>query len=254
MPTRIRDLPPDDRPRERLSRLGSASLSVAELLAVLLGAGHAKGPCALGLARELLAAYARGAEPNPNPDPNPEPEPNPDPDHCTGVLARLAAASVADLCHLGGVGPAKASRIAAAMELGRRAHGAKTSKPAIRSPQDVADLFGGRLRRQDREHFMAVLVDTKNQVLSSELVSVGSLDASLVHPREIFKAAVRHSAASVILLHNHPSGDPTPSEADLACTRRLVEAGRVLGIAILDHVIIGDGRHVSCRERGIGGL
>lgn len=101
---------------------------------------------------------------------------------------------------------------------------------------------------------MALLLDTKNQLLASELIAVGSLDASLVHPREIFKAAVRYSAAAVILLHNHPSGDPTPSEADINCTRRLVEAGRVLGIGILDHIIIGDGRFVSCRESGIGGL
>lgn len=232
-------MPQDERPRERLLRLGAGALSAAELLALLLGSGNAEGRSALGLAQALLAHYGRagaGFEPG------------------NGALASLGSAGAIDLSMVPGIGPAKACRIVAGLELGRRAAGARISKPAIRSPQDVVDLVCQHMRLLDREHFMALLLDTKNQLLASELIAVGSLDASLVHPREIFKAAVRYSAAAVILLHNHPSGDPTPSEADINCTRRLVEAGRVLGIGILDHIIIGDGRFVSCRESGIGGL
>ena len=170
------------------------------------------------------------------------------------ALVALGSAAASDLAQVPGIGPAKAARVVAGIELGRRAAVARLAKPAVRSPRDIADLFGERLGRLDREHFYAVLLDTKNQVIAAEHVAVGSLDASLVHPREVFKAAVRQSAAAVVLIHNHPSGDPSPSEADVACTARLQQAGRVLGIAVLDHIVIGSPGYVSFREAGIGGL
>ncbi|MDP2872174.1 MAG: DNA repair protein RadC [Bacillota bacterium] len=240
----IKELPVEERPRERLNELGARALSGTELLAVLLGSGSGRGRSALDLAQAILtglrdegggAGNLGGAGEEP-------------------ALSLLGSIAVHDLLRHPGLGEAKAGRVVAAVELGRRVCGARNQRPVIRSPGDVSKLLGERLRHLDREHFMTVLLDTKNQLLASDLVSVGSLDTSLVHPREVFKAAVRRSASSVILAHNHPSGDPTPSSADIACTSRLAEAGRVLGIMVLDHVIIGHAGYVSLRERGIGGL
>jgi DNA repair protein RadC len=233
-------------------------LSSVELLALLLSTGGGRGQSALTVAQALLAGLdqadvpkgadavgrtgAACAEERAAP---PAAEPS---------LAALGRASVIDLAGRPGVGVAKAARIVAAVELGRRVGRAHIERASVRSPADVAAMFGERLRHLDREHFLALLLDTKNRLLGTEVVSIGSLDSSLVHPRELYKAAVRRSASAVILVHNHPSGDPSPSAADVACTGRLAEAGKVLGIEVLDHVIIGDGSYVSCRERGIGGL
>jgi DNA repair protein RadC len=169
------------------------------------------------------------------------------------ALLGLAQVSPAELLALPGLGPSKAARVVAGLELGRRLGQARVERGTLGAPSDVFELLGDRMRHLDREHFIVLLLDTKNHLLGSELVSVGSLDASIVHPREVFKAAVRRSASGVILAHNHPSGDPSPSEADLRSTRRLEEAGRVLGIPVLDHVIIGDGRFVSLRQSGLAG-
>lgn len=222
----IKQLPEDERPRERMITHGVESLSDAELLAVILGSGGS-GETAIELARRVLAA----GEGNGLPD-----------------LARM---DILDLMRIRGVGKAKACRIKAAIEIGARLLSRQRRLATIRCAADVYSLMMPRLSYLDREHFIVVLLSTKNQVLGTELVSVGCLNASLVHPREIFKTCVKRSAASVILVHNHPSGDPSPSPEDVIVTRRLIEAGRIMGIDVLDHVIIGDGRYISLRESGI---
>jgi len=164
----------------------------------------------------------------------------------------LWRASAEDLVLVRGVGPAGAARLLACLELARRASAwPAAERPVVSTPEDVVRLCSTQLRGLDREHFWALSLSTKNRLLRMVEVSVGSLNASIVHPRELFKEAVRISAASVVVVHNHPSGDPTPSGADLQLTRRLVRAGEVLGIEVLDHVVIGDGgAHVSLREMG----
>ena len=150
-----------------------------------------------------------------------------------------------------GIGPAKAVQIKAAFELGRRlATAPRPDQDRINNPRQAAELFMEELRYKKKEYFFLLLLDTKNQVICREKISVGSLSSSIVHPREIFTIPVRRSAASVILVHNHPSGDPTPSQEDLEVTRRLVEAGQLLGIIVQDHIIIGDGCYVSFKEKG----
>ena len=151
-----------------------------------------------------------------------------------------------------GIGAAKAVAIGAAVELGKRANlltGAK--RQVIHSPQEVAALLMPRLRFENKEKFIAILLSTKNHVLATPTISVGTLNASLVHPRELFREAIKNSAASVILVHNHPSGDPQPSQEDISLTAKMVEAGRLLDISVVDHVIIGDGKYVSLKEQGI---
>ncbi len=161
--------------------------------------------------------------------------------------------SAEELVRVRGVGPAGAARLLACLELARRASAWPASeRPVVSTPEDVVRLCATQLRGLDREHFWALALSTKNRLLRMVEVSVGSLNASIVHPRELFKEAVRVSAASVVVVHNHPSGDPTPSGADLQLTRRLAKAGEVLGIELLDHVVIGDGgAHVSLRDMGV---
>ncbi len=158
-----------------------------------------------------------------------------------------------ELVSLPGMGPAGAARILACLELSRRAPSWRRSeRPTISTPEDVVDLCASQLRGEDREHFWALALNTKNHLLRFVEVSVGSLNASIVHPRELFREAVRVSAASIVVVHNHPSGDPTPSGADIQLTRRLAKAGDVVGIELLDHVVIGDGgEFASMRERGL---
>lgn len=169
-----------------------------------------------------------------------------------GSLRDLAGATFAELTEIKGIGPGKAAALLAAIELARRlCAGPPEERPAIKSPQDVAGLVMGEMRHLDREHFRAILLDAKNRALKVETVSVGTLNTSFIHPREVFKSAVKNSAAAIILVHNHPSGDPAPSEEDIRVTRRLVEAGLLLGIEVLDHVVIGDGRFVGFREKGL---
>lgn len=171
---------------------------------------------------------------------------HPDPDNLWRVCAE-------DLVSVRGIGPAGAARLLACLELSRRAAAWPAAvRPVVSTPEDVVRLCGTQLRGLDREHFWALVLSTKNQLLRMVEVSVGSLNASIVHPRELFKEAVRISAASIVVVHNHPSGDPTPSGADLQLTRRLSRAGEVLGIELIDHIVIGDGgAHVSLREMGV---
>lgn len=158
-----------------------------------------------------------------------------------------------DLIALEGVGPVTAARLLACLEMSRRAASWRSScRPTVSTPEDVVELCAAQFRGLDREHFWSLALNTKNRLLRMVEVSIGSLNASIVHPRELFKDAVRASAASVVIVHNHPSGDPTPSGADIQLTRRLVKAGDVLGIEVLDHVVIGDGGdHASLRDLGL---
>lgn len=223
----IKSLPQDLRPRERLAAGGPEALSNAELLAIILRTGWQQEN-ALDLAQRLLAE-PRG-------------------------LRFLAEASFEELASFKGVGPAKAAQVKAAVELGRRlAQAGRVGRPVIHSPLDVAALLMEEMRYLDREHFRALSLNTKNQVLSLDNISIGSLNSSIVHPREVFKRAITNSAAAVILVHNHPSGDPAPSREDIEVTKRLVQAGKILGIAVLDHIIIGDGRYLSFKEKGLLG-
>ncbi len=217
-------LPDDARPRERLLHHGVAALSTTELLAVLLRPGAAGDT--RQLAGRLLAMF--------------------------GSLEALSRATPRELIGQRGIGPTRAGAVLAAFELGRRLQSAPARRrPVVRAPGDVAAIVAPQLRHLDREHFCAVLLNTRHEVLDVATVAVGGLDSAPVHPREVFKAAIRHSAAAVILVHNHPSGTPEPSGDDLRITARLADAGRVVGIEVLDHLIIGDGGFTSLRERGV---
>ncbi len=219
----IKQLPPELRPRERLLTAGPSALSDGELLGLLFGIGN-REKTAVELAGEVISE--------------------------AGGLHGLYDVSVHELVRVKGIGEAKACIIMAAVELGRRIGQVRNpGRPVISSPADVDRLLRGRVANLDRENFVVVLLNTKNEVIESPLVSVGTLSAALVHPREVFKPAIRASAASVILAHNHPSGKVEPSREDREVTRRLVESAEILGIEVLDHVILGDGFY-SMKEHG----
>lgn len=222
---RLKDLPVELLPRERLYQLGPEVLSNREILAILLRTGI-KGENVLTLSERVLAEV--------------------------GGLSGLGKLTVHELAQLHGLGKVKAAEVKAALELGRRSVSVDPmSRPVVNSPQDVAHIVMEEMRFLDREHFRVVTLSTKNHVLGISPISIGSLNSSLVHPRECFKEAIRRNSNAIILLHNHPSGDPTPSQEDIEVTRRLVEGGKILGIEVLDHVIIGDNRFTSLKERGI---
>ncbi len=222
--TLIAELPIVERPRERLLRHGAQILTTAELIALVIGTGR-QGESAVSLADRILSS--------------------------SGGLVELLHADVRELQEVDGIGPAKAATILAAIELGRRVNAARgTMLRKISSPTDAADFLMERLSFLRKEHFVTIHLDTKHQILGEEVVSIGSLNASIVHPREIFKTALKRSAASIICAHNHPSGDPTPSAEDISVTKRLVNAGMILGVDVLDHIVIGDKRYISMRERG----
>jgi DNA repair protein RadC len=212
-----------DRPRERLLSQGGEALSDAELVATLLGSGT-RGASALDVARELMATY--------------------------GDVSALGRAEAADLAQLRGVGTAKACALAAALELGRRAQVPRQERPAVRVSADVFAWYGPRLAHLTREVFHVMSLDTKHRLLRDTRVVEGGLTTCSVLPREVYAPALREGAAAVIFVHNHPSGDPSPSNDDLALTARLKQAGQVLGIKPLDHVIIGEGRYVSLVDEG----
>lgn len=221
----IRDLPLEERPREKLKALGAGVLSNAELLAILLRVGS-RNESAVQVATRILAR--------------------------SGGLRNLPDYSLEELQENKGIGPDKAAMIKAALELGSRlATMPREEVGSITSPRQAADLFMEELRYKKKEYFKILLLNTKNHIISREEISVGSLSASIVHPREIFNIPLRKSAASVILFHNHPSGDPSPSQEDLEVTRRLVDAGNILGVAVRDHIILGDGSFFSFREKGL---
>lgn len=173
-------------------------------------------------------------------------------DHFANYPEELITCTVEELMNLQGIGKTKALQLKASIELGRRIYQAPPKDtPIIRSPEDVYNLLHSQMRYLDREHFREVLLNRKNGVLSVETVSVGGLHSSIAHPREIFKPAIKKSAASIILVHNHPSGDPTPSQEDIEVTKRMSDAGALLGIEVLDHIIIGDGRWNSLKSSGL---
>ncbi len=220
---KIKELPAHERPRERLEKLGPEALSDAESLAILLRTGT-KGVSALDLANRILLQF--------------------------GDLKSLAAASLEQLCQIPGVGLAKAVQIKAAFDLARRLSDFHPEqKPVIRSSRDVFAIMADDMRLQEKECFKALYLDVKNHVRKIETISVGTLSASLVHPREVFKSAVRVNCAAIIIVHNHPTGDPTPSSHDTETTQRIRAAGKVLGIELLDHVIIGEGRYFSYKDK-----
>ena len=220
----MKDLAPHDRPREKLERLGAAGLGDNELLAVVLGSG-ARGAGALDVANRLL-------------------------EQADGVhgLVRL---DVGDLCQVSGVGRARAAQVLAALELGRRTLlPTVRERPRFRTPSDVAAYLLPQYGSRPVEQFGVVMLDTKHRLIRIKIVAVGSLDTTVVHPREVFREATAASAAAIVLFHNHPSGDPTPSADDLMLTSRMVSAGSVMGIDVVDHVILGDQRYHSLVESG----
>lgn len=225
----IKDWPEDERPRERLMKFGADALSEAQLLAIVLATGDASsGQSALDLAISLVRIF--------------------------GGLRALDAASITELCQTKGIGTAKATTIKAALELGKRLSSESPERRfKVTAPADIFHHFRPRLQHLRKEIFKAVLLDTKHRVLKDVTVSEGSLTASLVHPREAFLPAIKESAAAVIFLHNHPSGDPSPSPEDKELTQRLAEVGHLVGISVLDHIIIGTGSpgYMSFRDAGL---
>ncbi|CAJ1313927.1 DNA repair protein RadC [Paenibacillus sp. PK4536] len=221
----LRDVPQEERPRERMMNYGAEALSHAELLAILLRTGT-KDESVVHLANRIMRQV--------------------------GSIRQLVDLSIEELTEIKGIGTAKAIQIKAGIELGRRiTRTGKEEVKAIRSPRDAADLLIEQLRYLQKEHFVCLFLNTKNHIISQETLSMGSLNASIVHPREVFRAAIKCSSASVIFAHNHPSGDPTPSPEDVALTKRLVEAGKIIGIEVLDHLVIGDMKFVSLKEQGL---
>lgn len=223
---RITDLREDERPRERLAALGAQALSKAELIAILLRVG-VPGENAVQVGERLLQSF--------------------------GGLPGLHRAPLEELMNQHGVGAAKAAQLKAAIELGRRLMAdSPEERPTINSPDDAAELVRYEMSALEEEHLRVLLLDTRNHVLGTVEVYHGSVNTSQVRVGEVFKAAIRRNATAVIIVHNHPSGDPTPSPDDVAVTRACVQAGKLLDVDVLDHLVIGQGRYVSMKERGLG--
>ena len=222
----IRELPAQERPRERLKKYGAASLSNAELLAIILRTGAAS-ESVLNLSAKLLARF--------------------------GGLSGLAKAGFGELCMERGLAEAKAAQLKAALELGRRLLSTQPEERlAVRSPEDVANLLQAEMSLLEQEELRLVLLNTKNQVLAISQVYKGSVSTSLIRVSELFREAVRENCPALVVVHNHPSGDPTPSPEDIKITEQIVKAGKLLDIEVLDHLIIGHQRYVSLKERGLG--
>lgn len=223
----VKDIPSSERPRERMIKSGPESLNNAELLAILLRTGSSN-ESVLTLAQKIMSQV--------------------------GELRVLYDVTIEELTKIKGIGPAKAIQIKAAIELGKRVAKEHTlDKNSIRSPKDVADYIMEDLRHLKQEHFIALLLDTKNNIIAKETISIGTLNSSIIHPREVYKPAIKKSVSAIIVAHNHPSGDPTPSREDIEVTKRLKEAGDILGIELLDHVIIGDSKYLSLKDKGLFG-
>jgi DNA repair protein RadC len=223
---RITDLAESDRPRERLAQLGPQALTNAELIAILLRVG-VKGENAVQVGQRLLSTF--------------------------GGISGLHRASFDEVCSQRGIGQAKASQIKAAIELGNRLTlVAPEERPSVNSPADAAALVSYEMSALEQEELRVMLLDTRNRVDKIDTVYRGSLNSSQIRVGELFKTAIRRAAAAVIVVHNHPSGDPAPSPDDIAVTRAIVQAGKLLDVEVLDHLIIGQGRYVSLKERGLG--
>lgn len=222
----IKELPAGERPRERLIHVGAAALSTAELLAIILRVGVG-GENVLTVAQRLLARF--------------------------DGLGGLARAGVTELTAEHGIGEAKVAQLKAAFELGKRLLvTSPAERPQVRSPADAAQLLMAEMSLLEQEHLRLVLLDTKNYVLSIPTVYIGSLNTNLIRIGELFRYALKENCAALIVAHNHPSGDPTPSPEDVIVTRKIVESGQLLDVEVLDHLIIGQGRFVSLKERGLG--
>jgi len=218
----MRDLPAEERPREKLLKNQSDSLSIIELIAIVLGSGTKEKPV-LQLAQEIVAHF--------------------------GSLENLSRATIQELCQIKGVGPAKAIQLMAAFHLGvRLSRELVPDRVKIEHPIHAYRLIKDKIAHESREHLIVILLDVKGYVISDQLISVGTLTESLVHPREVFYPAIRHKAASIILAHNHPSGDPTPSPQDISLTKQLMKAGELMGIKVQDHIIVGKGRYISLNQ------
>lgn len=219
---RIKDISTENRPRERLEKNGVASLSDAELLAIIIKTGN-KQENVIDMSNRLISRYG---------------------------INKLSQCSLKELQEIKGIGSAKASQILALFEFNKRHNFAKTNGKAIKSANDVFNYISPKISELDKEHFIVLHLNSRNKVLKDEIISIGTLNSSLIHPREVFKSAIKESANSIILVHNHPSGDPTPSEEDKIITKKLTKAGKMLDIEILDHVIIGKDKFWSFRDKG----
>ncbi|MEW5896628.1 MAG: DNA repair protein RadC [Nanoarchaeota archaeon] len=217
---RIKDIAEENRPRERLQKLGADALSDAELLAIILQKGTAQENV-IDMSNRLISKYG--------PD-------------------KLSTLSLTELQEIKGIGPAKAMQIKALFELAKRSNTVKNSLTTIKSSKDVFNLFKEQLKEEKQEKFIVLLLNSKNKIIGKEVISLGTLDCALLHPREVFKSAIKNSATKIILAHNHPSGDPAPSEADRKITGKLIEAGETLNIPVIDHVIIGEEKWWSWKE------
>jgi len=222
----IHDLPVTERPRERLLRFGVEVLSTQELLALILGRGI-KGESVWVTAQNLLTTF--------------------------GSLKDIANASINELSQVKGIGIAKATQIKAVFEIGKRLENTpeQLSQTKIKCPEDVIRVVRNKLKGKKKEHFVVLSLDTRSHPINIQTVSIGSLDSSIVHPREVFKEVMSACASSVIFVHNHPSGDPEPSEEDVKLTKRLVEVGEILGIEVLDHVIVCDRNYMSMKAKNL---
>ncbi|MNO12642.1 hypothetical protein D3C76_22550 [compost metagenome] len=221
----LRDIPNEERPRERMMKYGASVLSQAELLAIILRTGT-RQESAIHMAQRMIGEI--------------------------GGIRGFMDLSLEELIKMRGIGPAKAVQIKAGIELGQRlARSRQPEAQIIRSPRDAADILMEQLRYLQKEHFVCLFLNTKNHIIAQETLSIGSLNASIVHPREVFRAAIKCSSASIVCVHNHPSGDPTPSSEDILITNRLCKAGEIVGIDVLDHIVIGDGEFVSLKEQGL---
>jgi len=222
----VHDLPLSERPRERLFKLGSEALSAQEILALILGRGI-KDESVMVTSQKLISRF--------------------------GSLKGVANASLEELTQTKGIGLAKAAQIKAALELSKRLEADVGEKPqqVLKSPEDVAAVMRSKSKGKKKEHFWVICLDTRNRLISWKQVSVGSLDTSIVHPREVFKEAISSSAASVIFVHNHPSGDPEPSKEDVELTKRLAKAGEIIGIDVLDHIIVCDSSYLSLKTSNL---
>jgi len=221
----VRDLPRQERPRERLQKFGPEALSAQELLALVIGRGIPK-KSVMSIAQELLVRF--------------------------GNVRAISHATIEELSQIKGIGFAKAAQLKACFELGKREELEPELKNFnIKDPESVVKAIWASIKDKAKEHFKLILLNPRNKIIGISTISIGTLNASLVHPREVFKDAIMHSAASVVLAHNHPSGDPEPSEDDLTITKRLIEAGKILGIEVIDHIIIGKNNFCSFKERGL---